>query len=119
MPLQSSLQVLHSAHHITHSRSEIIFRAHFGFPSYVVEQLWKKILFHHPVLPKRWGIEELFMALYFIKNHGVNIAATASRFGVHPQTFFKKLEISLTLIDGALPQVIFIYLFVFLNFLFI
>ena len=106
---RSSLQILQASHHITNSRSERIFRAHFGFPSLVVEQLWRRIRYLHPVLPKRWGIEELFIALYFFKNHSVNIETTASRFGVHPQTFFKKLEISLDLICDVLPPVFYFY----------
>lgn len=106
-----SIQIIHAAHHITNSRNERIFRAHFGFPSFCVEQLWKKIQNHYPVLPNRWGLEELFMALYFFKNHGVNIATTSSRFGVHPQTFFKKLKITLAIINDVLPSVIFILIF--------
>jgi hypothetical protein len=106
MPCASSVQILWASHHITKSWSEKVFRGHFGFPSLVIEKLWQKIRLLHPVLPNRWGLEELFMALYFFKNHSVNIVTTASRFGVHPQTFFKKLEISLHLINGSLPPVI-------------
>lgn len=104
---QSSPPILQAAHHITNSQSERVFRAHFGFPSFIVEKLWRQIRQQHPVLPKRWGVEELFMALFFFKNHSVNIDTTASRFGVHPQTFFKKLEISIDLICDVLPPVYF------------
>jgi len=60
---------------------------------------------HYPVLPKRWGIEELFMCFYFLKTPGVNLDATSSHFHVHRQTFMKKLEISLEIIDSVLPPV--------------
>lgn len=105
MPCRTSFWILQLSFYITHSRSERVFRAHFGLPSLCFEILWKKIRSSFPILPKRWGIEELFMSLYFLKTPGVNLESTASRFHVHKQTLMKKLKITLEIIDSVLPSV--------------
>lgn len=106
MPCASSFQILQLSHYITHSLSERVFRCHFGLPSICVEKLWATIRNHYPVLPKRWGFEELLLSLYFLKTPGMNFESTASRFHVHKQTMMKKLELTLEIINNVLPPVI-------------
>ena len=73
--------------------------------------VWTKIRLHFPVLPKRWGLDELLMSLYFLKTTGVNLDSTCSCFHVHKQTMMKKLEITLMIINDVLPPVFSLYFF--------
>ena len=91
--------------HITHSKNERNFRAHFGLPSLCVEQLWRLILQYYPHLPREWGLEELFLTLYFLKSPGRNFETIASHFHIHPQTMVKWVDLTLTIIIGVLPEV--------------
>ena len=105
MPLPSSSSILHTAKHITCARNERNFQSHFGLPSLCVEQLWRFICHHYPQLPRGWGLEELFLTLFFLKSPGRNLETTASQFHIHSQTMMKWIDITLTMICSVLPEV--------------
>ena len=111
MPLPSSLSTINASKHITCSKKERNFRSHFGLPSLCVEQLWRLILQHYPHLPRGWGLEELFLTLFFLKSPGRNLETTASRFHIHPQTMMKWVYLTLTMICSVLPEVFVLKLF--------
>ena len=88
----------------TRTTRERDFRAHFGGPSRAFPFLWQLIV-EYPGTPRLWGAIELLQLMYFFKNPASNLAVCSSFFGVDQWTFKKNLQISLEIIDQALPEV--------------
>ena len=80
--------------------SEKDFQAHFGGPSLAVEKLWEMIQ-----KPHAWGIDDLFIGLFFLQSPGKSWSTISSRWGIHPNTFKKHLSWTLHIIIATLPEV--------------
>lgn len=97
--------------------SERDFRSHFGGPSLAIEKLWQMILKKND-LPHLWGIDDLFMGLFFLQNPGNSWSTNSSRWGIHPNTFKKHLVWTLSIIVAVLPEVIILFKLFYLIFIF-